>query len=102
MQATHLCKVACGPAHPRPGAAGYAPRHRSPLPRAASPEHAFPARPYSTYAARAFSTRVYWGDTHVHTAYSMDVGRLRGRGLGRPRPTALCVGRRWSRPLASA
>ena len=27
-------------------------------------------RSYSPYAGRAFPTRVYWGDTHVHTSLS--------------------------------
>jgi hypothetical protein len=31
-------------------------------------------RPYSPYADRAFSTQVYFGDTHVHTALSADAG----------------------------
>jgi hypothetical protein len=34
-------------------------------------------RSYSPYAGRAFPTRVYWGDTHVHTDNSLDA-----RGLG--------------------
>jgi hypothetical protein len=34
-------------------------------------------RGYSPYAGRAFPTRVYWGDTHVHTDNSLDA-----RGLG--------------------
>ena len=29
-------------------------------------------RSYSPYAGRAFPTRVYWGDTHVHTDNSLD------------------------------
>ncbi|MBT8072795.1 MAG: DUF3604 domain-containing protein, partial [Xanthomonadales bacterium] len=32
---------------------------------------------FSPYAGRAFPTRVYWGDTHVHTNNSLDA-----RGLG--------------------
>ncbi|NJN06412.1 MAG: DUF3604 domain-containing protein, partial [Rhodobacteraceae bacterium] len=31
-------------------------------------------RPYSPYADRAFPTRPFFGDTHVHTALSADAG----------------------------
>src|SRR5580704_11770515 len=35
----------------------------------------FPKKPaYSTYAYRHFPERVYWGDTHLHTSFSMDAG----------------------------
>ncbi len=34
-------------------------------------------RPYSPYAGRNFPTRVFWGDTHVHTDNSLDA-----RGFG--------------------
>ena len=27
---------------------------------------------YSPYAGRSFPTRVYWGDTHLHTSNSLD------------------------------
>src|SRR5438094_838242 len=54
-----------------------------PIPPAESLEQAFPARPYSPYAARAFPARVYWGDTHLHTSYSMDAGAF-GARLGPP------------------
>src|SRR6266496_6671963 len=30
--------------------------------------------PYSPYAGRNFPTRPFFGDTHVHTSYSMDAG----------------------------
>ncbi len=36
---------------------------------------AFPAKPpYSPYAGRDFPTRPFFGDTHVHTSFSMDAG----------------------------
>ncbi len=35
----------------------------------------FPKKPaYSPYADRHFPERVYWGDTHLHTSFSMDAG----------------------------
>jgi hypothetical protein len=35
----------------------------------------FPKKPpYSPYAGRHFPERVYWGDTHLHTSFSMDAG----------------------------
>jgi hypothetical protein len=38
-------------------------------------EKAFPKKPpYSPYAGRRFPERVYWGDTHLHTSFSMDAG----------------------------
>ena len=35
--------------------------------------------PYSPYADRNFPTRPYFGDTHLHTAYSMDAGAFGAR-----------------------
>src|SRR6476659_9438296 len=41
----------------------------------ASAAKAFPAKPpYSPYAGRDFPTRPFFGDTHVHTSFSMDAG----------------------------
>jgi hypothetical protein len=35
-------------------------------------EEVLPKKPYSPYAGRAYPTRVYWGDTHLHTSQSFD------------------------------
>ena len=41
---------------------------------------AFPARPpYSPYAGRTYPTRPFFGDTHLHTAFSMDAGAFGAR-----------------------
>jgi hypothetical protein len=41
---------------------------------------AFPGQKhYSPYSGRAFPTRVFWGDTHLHTALSMDAGSFGAR-----------------------
>ena len=40
----------------------------------------FPAKPpYSPYADRNFPTRPFFGDTHLHTSYSMDAGAFGAR-----------------------
>src|SRR5688572_12531247 len=36
---------------------------------------------YSPYAGRNFPSRVFWGDTHLHTSASMDAGAF-GNRLG--------------------
>ena len=45
---------------------------------------AYPGPEYSPYAGRAFPSRVFWGDTHLHTDASFDAGafgnRLAARG----------------------
>ena len=38
-----------------------------------------PTPPYSPYAGRQFPTRPYFGDTHLHTAFSMDAGAFGAR-----------------------
>src|ERR1700751_2967873 len=49
-------------------------------PDKAAIEKSFPSkRPYSPYAGRPFPSRVYWGDTHLHTSYSMDAGAFGAR-----------------------
>src|ERR1700722_3898479 len=43
-------------------------------------EKAFPAKPpYSPYAGRSFPTRPFFGDTHLHTSFSMDAGAFGAR-----------------------
>ena len=44
-------------------------------------ERSDPELPYSPYASGSAATRVYWGDTHLHTSYSMDAGAF-GNRLG--------------------
>ena len=41
----------------------------------------YPGKAYSPYAKRGFPSRVFWGDTHLHTGLSMDAG-LFGNGTG--------------------
>ncbi|MGH8701868.1 MAG: DUF3604 domain-containing protein, partial [Burkholderiales bacterium] len=46
----------------------------------ATAEKVFPAKPpYSPYVGRNFPTRPYFGDTHLHTAISMDAGATGAR-----------------------
>ncbi|MGB3223935.1 MAG: DUF3604 domain-containing protein [Desulforhopalus sp.] len=43
-------------------------------------EKVYPAKmPYSPYAGRNFPTRPLFGDTHIHTGYSMDAGAFGAR-----------------------
>jgi hypothetical protein len=39
----------------------------------------YPGKAYSPYAERSFPDQVYWGDTHLHTALSMDAGLFGAR-----------------------
>ena len=41
----------------------------------------YPGKTYSPYAQRSFPSRVFWGDTHLHTGISLDAG-LFGNTLG--------------------
>lgn len=42
---------------------------------------AFPKRGFSPYANRNYPTRIFWGDQHVHTGWSVDAGAF-GATLG--------------------
>ncbi len=44
------------------------------VPSKESLEGLYPGKAYSPYAQRGFPSNVYWGDTHLHTGYSMDAG----------------------------
>jgi len=68
----------------------------------------YPGKAYSPYAGRGFASQVFWGDTHLHTAYSMDAGAFGNRlGLdeayrfarGEEVKTATGLRARLSRPL---
>jgi hypothetical protein len=49
-------------------------------PDQAALEKAYPAKAgYSPYAGRNFPTRPYFGDTHLHTSFSMDAGAFGAR-----------------------
>ena len=55
-------------------------RHRRRHPRQATAERLYPAkRPYSPWAGRNFPTRPLFGDTHLHTSFSMDAGAFGAR-----------------------
>ncbi len=50
-----------------------------PPPEPASLENAFKTDTFSPYANKSFPSMVLWGDTHVHTALSMDAGAFGNR-----------------------
>jgi Protein of unknown function (DUF3604) len=48
---------------------------QEPAPPEQELQSVFPKKPaYSPYADRHFPERVYWGDTHLHTSFSLDAG----------------------------
>ncbi|HEY7700615.1 MAG TPA: DUF3604 domain-containing protein, partial [Vicinamibacteria bacterium] len=57
-------------------------RAQDPVPPAETLESAFQSQKhFSPYAGREFPTRVFWGDTHLHTGMSMDAGAFGARLL---------------------
>ena len=53
---------------------------QEPLPSEESLRNAFPeGKSFSPYAGRNFPTRVFWGETHLHTGMSMDAGAFGAR-----------------------
>ena len=57
-----------------------APTSEAGQPDQAALEKAYPAKAgYSPYAGRNFPTRPYFGDTHLHTSFSMDAGAFGAR-----------------------
>ncbi len=48
-------------------------------PDSAALSNAYPERPYSPYAGGAIPTRLFWGETHLHTSFSMDAGAFGAR-----------------------
>jgi len=52
-----------------------------PPPTKQSMADVYTGKSYSPYAGRGFPSRVYWGDTHLHTSMSFDAGAF-GNRLG--------------------
>ena len=65
-----------------------------------SADQAFKQRPYSPYAGRTFPTRPLFGDTHLHTSFSMDAGAF-GARLGPKEAYRFAKGEEVTRPAAS-
>ncbi|NNJ98042.1 MAG: DUF3604 domain-containing protein [Gammaproteobacteria bacterium] len=53
----------------------------SPPPDKQSLADVYTGKSYSPYAGRGFPSRIYWGDTHLHTSLSFDAGAF-GNRLG--------------------
>jgi hypothetical protein len=52
---------------------------QDPIPSAESLEGVLQGKPYSPYAGKGFPSQAYFGDTHLHTGYSMDAGAFGAR-----------------------
>ncbi|MCP4382437.1 MAG: DUF3604 domain-containing protein, partial [Hyphomicrobiales bacterium] len=51
------------------------------VPSADQASKLYPGKTFSPYADRSFPSKVYWGDTHLHTGLSLDAG-LFGNTVG--------------------
>jgi hypothetical protein len=49
-------------------------QHDAGMPQAEDFESLYPGKAYSPWAERSFPSRVYWGETHLHTGLSLDAG----------------------------
>jgi len=49
-------------------------QHDAGVPRIEDIESLYPGKAYSPWAERSFPSRVFWGETHLHTGLSLDAG----------------------------
>ena len=49
-------------------------QHDAGIPQVEDIESLYPGKAYSPWADRSFPSRVYWGETHLHTGLSLDAG----------------------------
>ena len=49
-------------------------QHDAGMPQVEDFESLYPGTAYSPWAERSFPSRVYWGETHLHTGLSLDAG----------------------------
>jgi hypothetical protein len=49
-------------------------QHDAGIPQMEDVESLYPGKAYSPWAERSFPSRVYWGETHLHTGLSLDAG----------------------------
>jgi hypothetical protein len=60
----------------------------------------YPGKAYSPYAQRSFPSKIYWGETHLHTGVSLDAG-LFGNTLGHEEAYRFARGEEVKSPTAS-
>ena len=49
-------------------------QHDAGIPQVEDIESLYPGKAYSPWAERSFPSRVFWGETHLHTGLSLDAG----------------------------